>query len=262
MRRSLLILAMALVAGGSSAVALRAQAGAAASSKIPDLSGDWQRDVGWQSISLADPQAKLRGKEPDIPYQPWALEKTMKEVPPTGPDARPDITTDPYIRYCEPLGIIRVYLFPGRTKFVQTPDDVYILHEVSETFRVVRMNSKHPDDPDPQYWGDSIGWYENGDTLVVDSIGFNDRSWLDQQGKPHTDKLHVIERYKRLDKDTIQLDFTIDDPGAYTKPFNGQKKLTQTKVPFMQNPWVCSVRELQDHEDKLSTPASPDKKIR
>jgi hypothetical protein len=155
------------------------------------------------------------------------------------------------------LGVIRVYMYPGRTKFVQTPDVVYILHEVNEAFRVVRMNGKHPEDPDPQYWGDSIGWYENGDTLVVDTIGYNDRSWLDQQGHPHTDKMHTIERYKRVDAATLQMDATIDDPGAYTKPFNTKKLFRQTKVAFMENPWVCSVRELQDHEDKLSAPASP-----
>src|ERR1700694_1339105 len=79
------------------------------SSKAADLSGDWGLDLKrggiGQSISLSDPGGKLRGKEPDIPYQPWSLAKTMSEYPPTGPDARYDLTTDPYIQYCEPLGI-------------------------------------------------------------------------------------------------------------------------------------------------------------
>src|ERR1700730_9873805 len=85
----------------------------AGSSKAPDLSGDWALDnkkggIG-QSISLSDPGGKLRGKEPDIPYQPWALAKTLSEFPPTGPDTQYDKTTDPYIKYCEPLGIGRIY---------------------------------------------------------------------------------------------------------------------------------------------------------
>ena len=230
-------------------------------SQIPDLSGDWALDskkggIG-QSISFSDPQGKLRGKEPDIPYQPWALQRTLSEFPPTGPDTQYDKTTDPYIKYCEPLGIIRVYMYPARTRFVQTADAVYILHEQGEQFRVVRLHSKHPDDPDPQYWGDSIGWYENGDTFVIDSVGFNDRSWLDQLGHPHTDKLHVIERYQVLDKDHIHLDVTIDDPGAYTKPFPSQRNFTRPTVPFMQNPWVCSTRENQEHFDNLAKPAMP-----
>ena len=261
----LAICVLAFTAAISFSPALRAQAapqsGAAASSKAPDLSGDWALDskkggVG-QSISLSDPQGKLRGKEPDIPYQPWALQKMLSEFPPTGPDTQYDKTTDPYIKYCEPLGIGRIYMYPARTRFVQTPDAVYILHEQGEQFRVVRLNSKHPDDPDPQYWGDSIGWYENGDTLVIDSVGFNDRSWLDQLGHPHTDKLHVIERYKVLDKDHIELDMTIDDPGAYTKPFPSRRFFTRPTVPFMENPWVCSTRENQEHFDNLAKPAMP-----
>jgi len=241
---------VALMAIISFSPVLRAQ-----TSKVPDLSGDWAVQGIGQSISLSDPQGKLRGKEPDIPYQPWALKKTLSEYPPTGPDTQYELTTDPYIHYCEPLGIGRIYMYPARTRFVQTPDAVYILHEQGEQFRVVRMNSKHPDDPDPQYWGDSIGWYENGDTLVIDSVGFNDRSWLDQLGHPHTDKLHFIERYKVVDKDHLQLDMTIDDPGAYTKPFPSQRKFNRPKVPFMQNPWVCSTRENQEHTDNLAKPA-------
>ena len=231
------------------------------SGKVPDLSGDWALDtkrggIG-QSISLSDPQGKMRGKETDIPYQPWALQKTLSEWPPTGPDARPDLTTDPYISYCEPLGIFRIYMYPARTRFVQTPDAVYVLHEQGESFRVVRLNSKHPEDPDPQYWGDSIGWYENGDTLVIDTVGFNDRSWLDQLGHPQTDKLHTIERYKLAAKDTLELEGTIDDPGAYTKPFPTHRNFARPKVPFMQNPWVCSTRENEDHAKKLTAPAKP-----
>jgi hypothetical protein len=90
---------------------------------------------------------------------------------------------------------------------------------------------------------------------VVDSVGFNDRSWLDQLGHPHTDKLHFIERYKLLDKDHLQVNMTIDDPGAYTKPFPSQRNLTRPKVPFMENPWVCSTRENQEHTDNLAKPA-------
>jgi hypothetical protein len=91
---------------------------------------------------------------------------------------------------------------------------------------------------------------------VIDSVGFNDRSWLDQLGHPHTDKLHVIERYKVVDKDHVQLDMTIDDPGAYTKPFPSQRNFTRPMVPFMQNPWVCSMRENNEHFDNLAKPAA------
>jgi hypothetical protein len=255
-------LLIASLMGALLPLASRAQSG---SSQPADLSGTWELDgkrggIG-QSVSIADPGGKLRGKEPDIPYQPWSLAKTMSEKPPTGPDNQFDSTTDPWINYCEPPGLIRIYMEPARTKFVQTPDAVYMLHEVMQTFRVVRLNSKHPDDPDPTWWGDSIGWYENGNTLVIDTIGTNDKTWLDQLGHPHTDKLHLTERYKRVNATTLELDATIDDPGAYTKPFNTHRNFTISSVPFMANPWVCSVRENLSFYNNLYKPAeaAPDK---
>ena len=86
----------------------------------------------------------MRGKEPDIPYLPWALERTMAQVPPTGPDAKFEATTDPQIHYCEPPGPAHIYMYPAKAKFVQTPEAVYILHEVGPVFRAVWLNAKHP----------------------------------------------------------------------------------------------------------------------
>ncbi len=228
-------------------------------STIPDLSGAW-RGQPLMSVSTTDPGGRARGKESDIPYQPWALEKMLAEVPPTGPAGEPHRTTDPWIRYCEPNGPIRIYAHPGRTSFVQLPDRVLILHEVMQQFRIVRLNSVHPplDDLDPSSWGDSIGRYENGETLVVDTIGTNGRAWLDQQGKPTTEKLHVVERYRRMDADTLAWDVVIDDPGAYTKPFELKRQFVRSNVPFMQSPWNCSVRDNQKFtEDLLNTAAVP-----
>ena len=224
-------------------------------SRIPDLSGNWLAGPAVQSISLADPAGKMRGKEPDIPYQPWSLQKTLSEYPPTGPDTRYELTTDPWINYCEPPALWRIYIQPGRTIFVQMPDAVYILHEVMQQFRIIRLNGTHPKDPDPTWWGDSIGWYENGDTLVVDSIGFNDKTWLDQLGHPHTEQLHYIERYRRVNPGTLELEVTIDDPGAYTRPFTTKRTFKMAMTPFMQDPWVCSVRENNEHKANLAAPA-------
>lgn len=223
------------------------------SSKVPDLSGDWALGLGGigQSLSAADPGGRMRGKEPDIPYKPWALAYTMAQVPPTGPDAKYETNTDPAIHYCEPLGLGRIYMYPAKTKFIQTPEAVYILHELGPAFRIVWLNAKHPDDPDPQYWGHSIGWYENGDTLVVDTIGVNDKSWLDQLGHPHTENLHFIERYKRVDDKTIQLDMTVDDPAAYTAPWPGRRNFTKSTTGFMRFMWVCSVRDNNEHYEKV-----------
>jgi len=209
---------MLTLAIGAGSRMLRAQSAGAAASKIPDLSGDWTSDRSrggfGQSLSTADMGGRNRGNEPDIPYQPWARTKTLAEKPSTGPNSQFDVTTDPQVVYCEPPGVPHIYLWPVKTKFIQTTEAVYILYELGPYFRVVWLNGKHPADPDPQWWGHSIGHYENGDTLVVDTIGFNDKTWLDQMGHPHTEQLHLTERYKRVNQKTLELDMVIDDPGA------------------------------------------------
>jgi hypothetical protein len=197
----------------------------------------------------------MRGKETDIPYQPWAREKTMSERPSTGPEPNFGNTTDPQVLYCEPPGVPHIYLWPIKTKFIQTPEAVYILHEYGPFYRIVWLNSKHPEDPDPQWWGHSIGWYENGDTLVVDTVGFNGKTWLDQMGHPTTEQLHLTERYKRLDANSLELKMVIDDPGAYTQPWNAQRYFTLSKTGFLRYQQICSVRENQRFEDNLAKPA-------
>jgi hypothetical protein len=248
------VLARAEAAGQQAA----APTGQGAASRVPDLSGDWAPGRGGigQSFSLSDAGGRKRGQEDDIPYQPWAREKTLSEKPSTGPQPYFGETTDPQVLYCEPPGAPHIYNWPIKTKFIQTPEAVYILYELGPFYRVVWLNAKHPDDPDPQWWGHSIGHYEGGNTLVVDTIGFNDKTWLDQMGHPHTEQLHLIERYKRVDASTLELDLTIDDPGAYTKPWNGHRNFTTSKTGFLRYQQICSVRENQNFTDKLYKPAA------
>jgi hypothetical protein len=217
---------------------------------VPDLSGDWSHPVV-VSLSAADPRAAARGHEPDIPYQPWAREKTMSEVSTTGGDGQFERNTDPYVHYCEPLGLVRMFGYPGKTRFVQTPEAVYILDENGPTFRIVWLNSAHPEDPDPQYWGHSIGWYENGNTLVVDTVGTNGKTWLDQAAHPFTERMHLVERFTRVAPDTLAYEFTIDDPGAYTKPWGLRRTFRKSDTGFLRYQWVCSVRDTYEHYEKV-----------
>ena len=119
---------------------------------------------------------------------------------------------------CLPTGIPRIAPYPWR--IVQTPTHIFFLFEGNiHSYRQIFLNqTTHPDDLDPTWYGHSIGHFE-GDTLVVDTIGFNDKFWFDFRGHPHTEKLHTIERYTRKDLGTLVNEVTIDDPGAYTKPF-------------------------------------------
>ena len=233
----------------------------ATASKAADLSGDWTPDPrrgGFgQSMSMTDAGGRKRGQEDDIPYQPWAREATMKEKPSTGPEPKFGESTDPQVLYCEPPGVPHIYLWPIKTKFVQAADAVYILYELGPFYRRVRLNATHPEDPDPQWWGDSIGWYENGDTLVVDTVGFTDKTWLDQMAHPNTEQLHLIERYKRVNETTLELDLVIDDPGAYTKAWNSHRNFTTSRTGFLRYQQICSTRENQRFLDNLGKPAMP-----
>ena len=129
--------------------------------------------------------------------------------------------------FCLPNGVVRVTNLPY--KLVQTPKLVVMLSEGNtHSFRRFFLDGRaHNLDLEPNSWtGDSIARWE-GETLVVDSIGFNDKSWLDDTGKPHSDEMHVIERYSRPDAGHLQVQYTIEDPKAFTKPFT----FTRSFVP-------------------------------
>ena len=129
---------------------------------------------------------------------------------------------------CLPGGVPRMNPYPWR--MIQTPthtaeSHIFILFEGNiHSYRQIFMDGrKHPEDPDPAWYGHSVGKWE-GDTLVVDTIGYNDRFWFDFDGHPHTTQLHTIERFKRTNMDTLSWDITIEDPGSYAKPFTVQTK--------------------------------------
>jgi hypothetical protein len=150
--------------------------------------------------------------EGDVPFQPWA-----KAVL----DDRRKNQLEPHTR-CKPSGVTRQFLTPYGVEFVDLPElqRVYIFDIGGpHTYRTIFMDGRvHPANLAPSYYGHSIGWWE-GDTLVVDTIGFNEGFWMDRRGSPHTDKLHSIERFTRTDSVTMKYEVTIDDPGAYTAPW-------------------------------------------
>ena len=122
--------------------------------------------------------------------------------------------------FCLPPGVPRMMYTPYPTQIYQLADRILFIYEGgAHVWRLIWMDGrKHPADPNPTFLGDAIGHWE-GDTLVVDTVGFNDRTWLDAAGHPHGEKLHVIERYTRSDSNTLRVEATIEDPDFYTKPW-------------------------------------------
>lgn len=215
-----LIASVAVVAALGLIAGCAGNKSAKAASQVPDLSGVWLGKAV-QSLSMSDPMAQKPGEEGDIPYTPWAIAAMKAERPATGPHQTFENTTDPALRYADPDGYPRASIHPMRFKIVQTPDYVYQLWEYNKSWRQIALNKPHSEVPDISWFGESVGHWE-GDTLVVDSIAFKNSSWLDPIGHPHTEDLHMIERIRRTDPETLVFHFTIDDPKAYTKPWDGE----------------------------------------
>lgn len=139
---------------------------------------------------------------------------------------------------CLPNGTVRVTALPY--KIVQTPKLVVLLSEANtHSYRRFFLDGRaHNLDLDPNSWtGDSIAKWD-GDTLVVDTVGVNDKTWLDSTGRPHSDELHVVERYSRPDLGHLHLDYTLQDPKAFTKPYTFGRVFTLAQGWELQE-YVC-----------------------
>ena len=224
---------------------------AASALKVPDLSGNW--GPSGKTVNNWFPNDP-RGQHPEqAPMTAWAEERFKTAHPPFGANQTFEGINDPVQTYCDPPGVSRVYLYPWEFTFIQQPDTVYILYEYTRTWRAVAMNQEHSKDPDSTWLGESVGRYE-GDTLVIDTIGFNDKTWLDHLGHPHSDALHLIERFRRLDHKTLELQVTVEDPKAYTKTFTGTKLFDLSTSPMAEG--ICSMSESEAFQKHVIDPTT------
>jgi hypothetical protein len=214
---------VSLLAAAIAAMPARAQSSPATIPRLPDgkpnLSGFWEAmNTARYDIQdhIADKdflggQGVVEGNE--IPYQPWALAKKKENF-----DNR--ATADPEAK-CYLLGVPRIAYSGHPFQILQGagPQTVTILYEYAHADRFIYLNgTPHPRGPIDWWMGDSRGHWE-GDTLVVDVVHFNDRTWFDKAGNFHSEELHVIERYSLMDPDHIRYQVTIDDPKVFTRPW-------------------------------------------
>jgi hypothetical protein len=194
--------------------ALRARGGAGRGAAGRGRAGsDGPLGGGEGSFANNRPGAKA---EPLVPFMPWTAgiynynSSNNSKFDPEG--------------YCLPPGGPRLMATPYPMEIIQLPEQkriIMIFEGATHVWREIYMDGrKHPsgDDLNPTYLGHSVGHWE-GDTLVVDVVGFNEQTWLDFYGHPHTDMLHVVERFSRPTKRTLHYEAVVDDPGAYTAPF-------------------------------------------
>ncbi len=155
---------------------------------------------------------------PQIPFQPWARAVYAD---------RGENQLEPHTR-CKPSGGVRQFLTPYGVEFVELAElQKIFIFDIGgpHTYRVVYMDGRsHPANLTPSFYGHSIGWWE-GDTLNVETTGYNEGFWIDRRGLPTTDKLRTLEKFTRTDSMTVAYELTIDDPGAYTAPWTSKLNL-------------------------------------
>jgi hypothetical protein len=224
----------------------------------PDLSGVWQYMRPPNAPPPPPPAPLAPGAQPDIippgvrtsqfwnlgasfkdglPFQPWAAELHRKRVELNSID-NPDA-------HCLPIGVMQLHTHGQPRKMVQTPGVTVIMYEANSGLRQIFTDGRPlPKDAEPWWYGYSVGKWE-GDTLHVESVGFKDLGWLDVEGSPLTETGKIIERFRRPDFGHLEIEVTIDDPKAYTKPWTVtvyQRILPDTELIE----FVCGENERSD----------------
>lgn len=211
---------------------------------LRDISGTWdpvngQLDGVQFNGSKAFPEDGKADREP--PYTPLGREEWQRNKPSIGSrGVVPAEANDPVLA-CDPQGFPRENLFQLRTtQIVQTPVSVVILYEFDQIWRVIWTDGRElPKDPEPRWFGYSVGKWVDDYTFVVQTSGIDERSWIDNVGRPHSDELRVEERFHRVDRDHLQWTVTIDDPKMYTAPW-----VALDNLPFYLQPPSLDVREM------------------
>jgi len=213
----------------------------------PDFSGVWEtiRTGAGQVITGKDVPPLQRtsqfwnigaGLDGDLPLRPWARELRDRRVARNSAD-NPDA-------HCLPIGITQLHNHPQPRKIIHTPELIVILYEANGGIRQIFLDGRKLPDNDPQPWwyGYSVGRWE-GDTLVVETSGFRDGGWLDVNGAPLTDAAKMTERIRRVNYGNLEIEVTVDDPKAYTRPWTAVKMRQRLLPDDELIEFVCAENE-------------------
>lgn len=231
-----------------------------------DLSGTWEPAGGpldgvQFNGSKAFPEDGKADREP--PYTDLGKEEWQRNKPSIGSrGVVPAESNDPVL-ICDPQGFPREDLFQLRTtQIAQTPAKVFILYEFDQIWRVIWTDGRElPKDPEPRWFGYSVGKWVDDYTLVVETTGLDERSWIDNVGRRHSDAARVEERFHRVDQDHLEWSVTVDDPKMYTKPWVALDKLRFYLQPatYDVREMICSPSEQKQYDNLIGNPQS-DKK--
>jgi len=208
-----------------------------------DLSGVWEQKTGQSTRpDWVDSQGNRLS---ELPLTAWGQERFKSSRATHGSNSVASITSTEPIVKCLPPGVPAIYMgsvYP--MEVIQIPGRVIMFFEYGNYVRQIFTDGRKHQNLTPTWLGDSIGRWE-GDTLVVDSNGFNDKTWIDSEGHPHSEALHVVERIRRVDHDHLVVEATVDDPKTYSKP------LTTKRVFDLEQGWNIAEFVCEDKEDFL-----------
>jgi len=221
---------------------------------VRDLNGIW--DGGPTGVGATGQEAERAAAR--APFTPLGEEMARQNRPGNGPrKVLVHEINDPLSTLGDPAGFPRIVTFELRAvQISQTPNQVLMLYMFEKRYRVIWTDGRSlPKDPDPRWYGYSVGRWEDDYTFVVETIGLDDRTWIDNDGDPHSTALRVIERYRRVNQNTLELTVTIDDPKVYTKPWlvrNGMPlRLLPPSTDLME--MIPSASEAQAYQKVISS---------
>jgi hypothetical protein len=224
----------------------------ASSALSHDLSGVWMQYPDGPAPGVPGMNAVDQRFRP--PFTPWGQVRFDAARPMQGPTAVAGKENAPTL-HCDPDGPPRVLNLPNPFEIIQIPGRVLMFFELGHVWRTIWTDGRAlPKDPDPSWLGYSVGKWE-GDTFVVDTIGFNDKLWVDVYGSPRSDQMHLTERYRRLNHDTLEMQITMDDPKAYTKVWVNPPKLHKLEPTWEIAEWFCVIEEENTYSDAVRKPA-------
>ena len=200
------------------------------------------------------------GVKSHAPFTEWGEKMANTYKPGDGPRKVPLALINDPLDGCDPAGFPRDLFFELRPiKIVQTPDQVLILYEYQRVWRAIWTDGRElPVDPESRWYGYSVGRWQDDYTFVVDTVGLDERTWLDNAGDPHSDQMRVEETYHRVDQNTLELTVKIDDPKAYKEPWFGLRNFPLRRQPasFDIREMICAPSEAEQYKKEVAEPAT------
>jgi hypothetical protein len=235
---------------------------------IRDLSGVWEPTPGFRDgvFSSGAKQYPADGKpEHELPFTPLGLKTWKEHRPGQGAYAVPVAEDNDPFQICDPIGFPRIELFNLRAvRIFQTKSQVAMVYQNDQVWRTIWMDGRElpKEILEARWYGYSVGMWTDDYTFVIETVGLDERTWIDNVGRPHSDELKVTETWHRVNHDILELTLTIDDPKMYSKPWTALDKFRMRLQPdwFDIHEMICSASEARQYIETIADQAAAEKK--